>query len=217
MSGGPGMAGMAMGAGHAGTNILPAWLALVWTLVFVVILVIHARHVLDSHGQRKFWHAGHVVMALGMIFMFAPASINHITLSRTFWQLGFANLSGAIVAWILIEAFGHRAINVLWLAMAVDLAAMAYMWSPSGYSAPLTWLLVTYFAAQALLWVTDRMRRVDGLTIAGGSFSVALEPGGAVIATATAQPLVCFEDLRFSMFAMTIGMGYMFVAMQLLK
>jgi hypothetical protein len=30
-----------------------------------------------------------------------------------------------------------------------------------------------------------------------------------------AEPLVCFRDLRVSMFAMTLGMAYMFAAMQL--
>ena len=97
--------------------------------------------------------------------------------------------------------------------MAIDLGAMAYMWSPSGFQAPITWLLVAYFAAQSLLWVTDRMRDVDHKTLLGGSFSVT--PGGAV-AISAAEPLVCFRDLRASMFAMTLGMAYMFAAMQLM-
>ncbi len=104
--------------------------------------MIHARHVLDSEGQRRVWHSGHVLMALGMMFMYAPASLDHFNVPSGFWQLVFANASLAIVAWILYEAFARRAVNVLWLVMAIDLAAMAYMWSPSGFQAPLTWLLV---------------------------------------------------------------------------
>ncbi len=207
--------GMTMSsAAHGTTNILPEWLAVIWTLVFIAIIVIHARHVLDSDdAQRRIWHSGHVLMAFGMAFMFAPASIDHFNIPSGFWQLAFANGAIAAVVWMLVQALSGRAINVLWLVMAIDLGAMAYMWSPSGFQAPLTWLLVVYFVAQSLLWVTDRMRDVDHRTLFGGSFSVT--PGGAV-AISTAEPLICFRDLRASMFAMTLGMAYMFAAMQLL-
>jgi Domain of unknown function (DUF5134) len=205
--------GMTMGAGHGATNILPDWLAILWTLVFIVIVVIHGRHVLESRGQRQIWHSGHVLMALGMAFMFAPASIDHFNIPSGFWQLAFANGAIAILAWMLAQALSGRAINVLWLTMAIDLGAMAYMWSPNGFQAPLTWMLVAYFAVQSLLWVTNRMREVDHKALLGGSYSVT--PGGAV-AISAAEPLICFRDLRVSMFAMTLGMAYMFAAMQLL-
>lgn len=203
-----------VGAGHGAVNILPAWLAVIWTLIFIAILVIHTRHVLDSNAQRRIWHCGHVVMALGMVFMFAPASIDHFNIPSGFWQLVFANGAMAILAWMLAQALGGRAINVLWLVMAIDLGAMAYMWSPGGLQAPVTWLLVLYFVAQSLLWVGDRMRDIDHWTLPGGSVSVT--PDGA-IAMSAAEPLVCFRDLRVSMFAMTLGMAYMFAAMQLLS
>lgn len=206
--------GMSMSAAHGTTNILPEWLAVIWTLVFIAVIVIHARHLLDTDGQRRVWHSGHVLMALGMAFMFAPASIDHFNIPAGFWQLVFANGALAALVWMLVQALDGRAINVLWLVMAIDLGAMAYMWSPSGFQAPLTWMLVVYFAAQSLLWVSDRMREVDHKTLWGGRFSVT--PGGAV-AIEAAEPLVCFRDLRVSMFAMTLGMAYMFAAMQLLS
>ncbi len=204
--------GMSMSAGHGTTDILPEWLAVIWTLAFVAIVVIHVRHLRDTHGQRRIWHSGHVLMALGMAFMFAPASIDHFDIPPGFWQLAFANGALAVLAWMIAQALDGRAINVLWLVMALDLGAMAYMWSPNGFQAPLTWLLVAYFFAQSLLWVTDRMRDVDHRTLLKGSFAVT--PGGTV-AMAAAEPLVCFRDLRASMFAMTLGMAYMFAAMQL--
>ncbi len=202
-----------MSAGHGVTNILPSWLAVIWTLAFIAIIVTHTLHLRDSSGERRIWHSGHVLMAFGMAFMFAPASLDHFNIPSGFWQLVFANGAIAIVLWMLAQALAGRAINVLWLVMAIDLAAMAYMFSPSGFQGPLTWLLVAYFAAQSLLWVTDRMRDVDHKTLLGGGFSVT--PGGAV-AMSAAEPLVCFRDLRVSMFAMTLGMAYMFAAMQLM-
>jgi hypothetical protein len=205
--------GMSMSSSAHTTNILPSWLAVIWMLVFIAILVIHARHVLDSNGQRRIWHSGHVAMALGMAFMFAPASLDHFNIPSGFWQLAFANGALAIVAWMLVQWFAGRAVNVLWLVMAIDLGAMAYMWSPSGFQAPITWLLVAYFCLQSLLWLTDRMRSVDHRTLWGSGMSIT--PGGA-IAMSAAEPLVCFRDLRVSMATMTLGMAYMFAAMQLM-
>jgi hypothetical protein len=208
------LGGMSMGGGgHGATNILPTWLAVIWMLVFIAVLGIHARHVLDSSGQRRVWHSGHVLMALGMAFMYAPRSIDHFDVPHGFWQLAFATGALAIVAWMLYEAFDRRAINALWLVTAIDLGAMAYMWSPSGFQAPLTWLLVAYFVVQSLLWATDRMRSVDHMTLWGGGMSVSV---GGEVAISAAEPLICFRDLRLSMFAMTLGMAYMFAAIQLL-
>jgi hypothetical protein len=205
--------GISINAVHGTTNILPEWLAVIWTLMFIAIVVIHTRHVLDSQSQRRIWHSGHVLMAIGMAFMFAPSSIDYFNIPSGFWQLVFANGALLILAWMLAQALSGRAINALWLVMAIDLGAMAYMWSPTGFQAPLTWLLVAYFLVQSALWLSDRMRDIDHKTLLGGSFSVT--PDGA-IAMSAAEPLVCFRDLRVSMFAMTLGMAYMFAAMQLM-
>ncbi|HEX3874026.1 MAG TPA: DUF5134 domain-containing protein [Solirubrobacteraceae bacterium] len=201
----------AAGAAHGTLDLLPQWLAIAWTIVFVAALVIHTRHVLESHGQRRFWHSAHVLMALGMIFMFAPASIDRLDIPSGFWQLLFANAAAAALAWILAQALGRQVVNVLWILIATDLAAMVYMWSASGFVAPITWLLVAYFAAQTAAWATNRMRQADDLAI-GRRFSV--DSAGAVAATAS-QPLVCDRDLRVSVGVMTLGMAYMFAAMQL--
>jgi hypothetical protein len=206
------MGGMSMSAGPGATNILPSWLAVVWTLLFLVVLVLHARHVSETRDVRRWWHSGHVLMALGMVFMFAPASLDHFDIPAGFWQLLFANAAGLVLAWLLAQALSGRAVNTLWVVMAVDLAAMVYMFSPAGFVAPVTWLLVAYFVAQALLWVTNSYRRLDRHAIVATN---AVNPDGTVTAV-TVQPLICERDLRGSMFVMTLGMAYMFAAMQLL-
>jgi hypothetical protein len=207
------MGGVSMSVAHGATNILPNWLAVIWTLVFVVIVVVHARHVIDTHAGRRLWHSGHVLMALGMLFMFAPGSLDHFNIPASFWQLAFANAAGAIVIWMLAQFLSGRAVNALWGVIAVDLAAMVYMWTPSGFIAPITWLLVAYFSAQALLWVADRFRKLDQRPLFTG---VLLTGGGTLTATAAPAPLVCEKDLRWSMSLMALGMAYMFAAMQLL-
>jgi hypothetical protein len=207
------MGSMSMTAGAHSTNILPNWLAVLLTLAFLAILAIHAKHVMESHGQRRWWHSGHVCMALGMAFMYAPESLDHFNIPTGFWSLAFANCALAIVLWMIVQAFSGRGSNLLWVVMAFDLAAMAYMWSPTGFQAPITWILVAYFALQALLWGSDRMRGFDEHTILGSAISVT--PEGAITA-GVAEPLICYKDLRVSMAAMTLGMAYMFAAMQLL-
>jgi Domain of unknown function (DUF5134) len=201
-----------MTAAHGATNILPPWLAVLWMLVFVAILVIHARHIAESAGQRRVWHSGHAAMGIGMIFMYAPASIDSFDIPSGFWQVAFADVALATAAWMLTQAVERRAVNLLWLIMAIDMGAMAYMWSPSGFQAPITWALVSYFVLQGALWVADQMRSVDHRTLRGGDASIT--PEGAV-AIESAGPLVCFSDLRYSMLAMTLGMAYMFASMQL--
>ena len=206
------MGGVSISMGSHPTNILPSWLAVIWMLVFFAVIATHGRHVLESEGQRRFWHSGHVLMAIGMAFMFAPASVDYFNIPTGFWSLMFANGAIGILLWMLVQAFAGRGANTLWLLMAFDLGAMAYMWSPTGFQAPITWLLVAYFTAQAVLWATDRMRDFDERTIFGGGVSVT--PEGA-LAASVAEPLICFKDLRVSMAVMTLGMAYMFAAMQL--
>lgn len=123
------MGSMSMSAGAHTTNILPNWLAVIWMLVFFVIIAIHGRHVLESDGQRRYWHSGHVLMALGMAVMYAPASVDHFNIPTGFWSLAFANVAIAIVLWVMVQAFAGRGTNLLWLLMAFDLAAMAYMFA----------------------------------------------------------------------------------------
>jgi hypothetical protein len=207
------MGSLSMTVGNHSTNILPSWLAMLWMLVFLVIVAVHGRHVLESEGQRRVWHSGHVLMAIGMAVMFAPTSVNHFNIPTGFWSLAFANAAIAIVLWMIAQAFAGRGTNVLWLLMAFDLGSLAYMWSPSGLQAPITWLLVAHFAGQAVLWATNQMRALDERTILGGAVSVT--PDGALTAS-VAEPLIVYKDLRVSMAAMTIGMAYMFAAMQLL-
>jgi hypothetical protein len=85
---------MSMSLAHGATNILPNWLAVVWTLAFIAIVVIHVRHLRDTRGQQRLWHSTHVLMAVGMVFMYAPASIDHYNVPNGFWQLAPSTCCG---------------------------------------------------------------------------------------------------------------------------
>jgi hypothetical protein len=205
------MGGISMTVGQGSTNILPAWLSVIWSLAFLAIAVVHARHVWETRGERQIWHCGHVLMGVGMLFMFAPPSLDHFNIPSGFWQLLFASAAGGLVLWMLVEVTNGVTVNRLWLAITFDLAAMAYMWSPTGFVPVVTWILVAYFAVQALLWATDRYREFDGRGVGGHLFVGA---DGTVTAS-TVTSLVCERDLRVSMGLMALGMAYMFAAMQI--
>jgi hypothetical protein len=132
----------------------------------------------------------------------------------TFWRLLFANATGAVALWILVRAIDRQPVNFLWVVATIDLASMVYMWSPNGFVAPISWIMVAYFGAQAILWVTDEYRRLDGHSVIRPG--LVIEPDGSLASTTVVARLVCERDLRISMFLMTLGMAYMFAATQLL-
>jgi hypothetical protein len=218
--GGPRMASGGHGA-HGGPGgalqLLPSWLSIVWLLVFIAIAVAHFRYLIAGQGQRRVWHAAHVLMAVGMGFMYGQSASGALSTPSGLWRAVFVYAAGATGAWVLVQLLYHRAVNVLWPLIALDLTAMVYMWSPSGLSAAITWPAVCYFALQAGLWALSIYHRHDGRWQLGGGAQIGVSAHGTVALTVSrSEPLICELPLRPSMIAMTLGMGYMLTAMQLL-
>ncbi|MHB8694728.1 MAG: hypothetical protein ACYDHH_26125, partial [Solirubrobacteraceae bacterium] len=138
-----------------------SWLAVVWLLVFVAIALAHFRYLLARPGQRRAWHAAHVLMAVGMAFMYAQSAGGALSDPSGFWRATFTYAAGATGAWVLVQLLYRHAVNVLWPLIALDLAAMVYMWSPSGMTAAITAPIVCYFALQAGLWSLSTYRRLS--------------------------------------------------------
>jgi hypothetical protein len=191
-------------------GILPGWLAIVWALAFLVVLAVHERHALESTGQTRIWHCGHVVMAAGMAIMFvSSADSSLLPIPNGSWAVVFVGLAVAILIWCAAQVASRRSINALWLLAAVDMAAMAYMWVEASRTTALTWLLVAGYCGAFVLWASGRGRAVDRRYIVG---AYAIPPDGAVAAGAGAA-LICDRDLRVSMGVMALGMAYMLASM----
>jgi len=210
------MSGMATGGSHPALNILPEWLGVAWTLVFLLVAASHLRHMLDTTGQRRPWHACHVLMAFGMAFMYAPAILDPLTVPASFWRVIFACAGLLAVTWA-IGGVG-RAATLVWLLTAVDLAVMLFMWSgPATGTAALSWLLAGYLLVEAAMWTFDIYRRLDGAApvISWQAFT---GTGGATatITRVSVGSLLGELDISVSMSAMTVGMAYMLVALQLI-
>lgn len=188
--------------------------------MFLVIAASHLRYLLRTTGERRPWHACHVLMAIGMAFMYAPGSIDPLDVPAAFWRLVFAT-AGALAA---VRALGlsDRPPSPIWLLTAVDLGAMLYMWSTHAFAAPLSWLLAAYFVVVAAMWALDAYRRLDGdrANIRWWMLPQEAEAGAfrsrAAVATATAtsRSLIGELDIGASMFAMALGMAYMLAVMQ---
>ena len=205
---------------HSGPNLLPEGLAVAWTAVFLVVAASHLRHLAHTSGQRRSWHACHVLMASGMVFMYAPAQIQALRVPGAFWQLIFAT-TGLIAATWAIAGVG-RVSTLIWLLTSIDLGVMLYMWSGTSRAnaLPLACLLVAYLIAEGMMWALDLYRRLDGATPIVSWRVLATESGERVTAPAIelAAPsgaLLGELDISASMVAMTLGMAYMLVAMQI--
>ena len=207
-----------MGHGGSVQAAVAPWLGIGGAAMFVVIAASHLRHLIKTTDERRSWHACHVLMAIGMAFMYAPASIDSLGVPGTFWRLVFATAGVLAVFWALGGT--DRALSPIWLLTAVDLAAMFYMWSAHAFVA-LSWLLVAYFVVEAAMWALDAYRQLDGGTPSLGwrmlpqeSGSGALSPAPAAAATTASRSLIGELDIGVSMFAMALGMAYMLAAMQ---
>ncbi len=203
-------------------NLLPVWIGVTWTVVFLVVAGSHVRNMLETTGQRRPWHACHVLIAVGMAFMYAPAQIDPLTVPSELWKFLFA-AAGLIAAVWAISGVGRVSV-LIWLLSSIDLCAMFYMVSGPRHadSAPVTALLTAYVLGEALMWALDVYRRIDGTTPIISWQLLATESGvplsaAPIAAQATASGSLLGElDISASMIAMALGMAYMLVAMQLI-
>jgi hypothetical protein len=221
------MPGQAMPGMGAGNPLLPGPVRITGALAYVVILLVHCWHVRACQPEKRFWHAGHILMALGMIDMFAPGG--GMLVPATAGALIFAAAAALIVTYLVAAAARGTATGGLWPLAGLDLAGMVYMFTiPIPGLSWLTGLLVGWFVLQGIGWAlkllpgraepgeptTARQPTPAAVAVAGasGSAPVATLPAPTVATrAATGGDL----SVRISLAAMSLGMAYMFVAMQL--
>jgi Domain of unknown function (DUF5134) len=191
-------------------SLLPQWLEIVWTAVFAAVGCSHLRHMLRAAGQRRAWHACHVLMAAGMAFMYLPVA----TVPASFWQLVFA-AAGVITAFWALGGVGFVA-TTIWLLTALDLGVMLLMWSGTHVSAALVLVVVAYLAVEAGLWLLDTYRRLDGSAALINWQLLSAEGESVTVARPVAASLLGELDITASMVAMAAGMAYMLIAMMIM-
>lgn len=179
-----------------GMALLPGWLTAAWVVVLCAAWLLHLWHARSMRGGPRWWHAGHMVMAAGMIAMYVLPQAHH---PRLYWAgvcvfaaLGAGSGTLAAAAW---RRTGRP--DWLWTAATADMAAMTYMSLPAADRAALpSYLLVTYLCVEALLWAlvpspSPRMRA------AGHDRAASPSPG-----------------VRATLAVMSVSMAWMLVVMQ---
>ncbi|MGB9279828.1 MAG: hypothetical protein WCB57_07050 [Pseudonocardiaceae bacterium] len=207
--------------------LLPEWLRIGWVVALVAVIVTHVWHAYCRPGQHRWWHAGHVLMAAGMVVMYLPGSMAQPGLSRD----GVGLYGGvALVTAAATAVLWHRegALNLLWVFSAVDMLIMAYMSLPAAIRPRLLgYALAAYLGCQLLAWSLGLWEHVGVVArppapaIAAPTMARADTPGRAArAATPTTGPSAAIglivhhaPVLQASLAVMAASMSYMLIAM----
>jgi hypothetical protein len=194
----------------AAGQLLPQWLRLAWVVIYAAILVVHLRHAARMSGQQRVWHAGHSLMALGMLYMFLPLGI--VALPTVVGEVVFALTTAATAVWVIYTLATQRPLDVLWVVLLVDLLGMTYMFVAA--QLPIGVLLYVFAASFALemgCWLFGAFNQPNPEL----QVLPAVVGGGTVAVTAEARPLAATStlEIRLTLGLMAAGMAYMFVAM----
>src|SRR5215469_12509288 len=110
---------MGSSMGMSAEHLLPSWLRMVWIAICAVILILHLRHAFSMRGQRRIWHSGHSLMALGMMYMFLPGGI--LALPTLAGVVVFALATAATAMWVVYALAHQQPLDFLWVVLLIDL------------------------------------------------------------------------------------------------
>jgi len=179
---------------------LPTALRVFAVLVYAAVVAVHVWHLRAGARAERAWHSIHVLMALGMIAMYAPNG--QAVVSAQLAKLVFTAATAATLLYIAAVLIRGQRLGWLWVAAAADLAAMVYMFAlPVSGFGWLTALLVGWAVLQALGWLTGVLPAHADL----GS-----PQPGCLTSTGSSRREI---SVRVTLAAMSLGMAYMFLAM----
>ncbi|HTY71852.1 MAG TPA: DUF5134 domain-containing protein [Acidimicrobiales bacterium] len=210
---------------------IPTWSALLWTAAYTWVLAVHLRHSVGMAGRRRLWHATHVLMALGMIDMFWPGGA--MVVGPALPEVVYLAAACGVLVLVVGDARRHRRSTVVWPLTAVDLLAMAYMFAiPQHGDAVLSTVLAAWFAIEAIAWAAGPLAHAAeraGVGWPEPEAGAAL-PARPVVAVGAAGPALVARTepavsqghherldsrvVRATLSLMSLGMGYMILAMQ---
>jgi hypothetical protein len=206
----------------SGPDFFPGWVSILFSLGLALGIIHHLPCLIRGHGNRWF-HAAHTAMALSMIYMYLSMSYDWNWLPATWQMWFFVATSVAITAWLLIKFLRRQPVNLLWILLLIQQAAMAYMWYPMmRWNAILIFVLVSWFAIEAFGWAAnllpDDIRMVENRNWFPYQLGTAEGTADPTPGCHTGAHLIGsdWKD-RTLMAIMALSMGYMFYGMQLLR
>jgi|GEM_PF-1744395 len=192
----------------SGPDLFPSWVMYLWIAALAAVLIFHCLHWVRMAGQHRWFHGAHILMLVGMIYMYAMMEFKLKWVSGPVWVWIYSLTTAAIVIWMIVRFVQKKPFSYLWILVLLQQAAMIYMWLPMSSWIPwFSYALTAYFALEAIGWLLGYI----GDTKAGRGF--AFGPGGrsGVVALGHA----CLRE-NLSMGVMAASMSYMFVGMQLM-
>ncbi|HUB64370.1 MAG TPA: hypothetical protein VL996_07985 [Methylocella sp.] len=156
-------------------DLFSAKASVIWVAALFVVLIFHCSHLIHMRGERRWYHTAHVVMLLGMLYMYAAVAFGLDWFPAHVWMIIYVATSAAIVSWMLVQYEQRRTFGFLWILALVQQGAMIYMWMPMAYWMPrLSYAFAVYFALEAIAWLMrayikprTRQRTRRGRWIAG--------------------------------------------------
>jgi hypothetical protein len=220
---------ISMGMKPMGTDLLPPWVTWLWLIALAAVLVLHCSHLVRMGGQRRWYHASHILMLVSMLYMYASMEFRWTWLSHSLQAVIFSMTTAAIIVWMVYRFVQRQPFSFLWVLALIMQAAMIYMWLPN-WAPALTWTLVVYFGLETVAWLAGLLNDSKaGMAVGpsrqglGGSAphgslsergSVSFGSGDDHVDVPLATNTVAD---RVSMAIMAASMAYMFAAMQLMR
>lgn len=223
-------------------NLLPLWVTGLWLVALAAVLVFHCGHFVRMGGERRWFHASHILMLVSMLYMFASMEFKWKWFPSSWWVVIFWLSTAAVAGWMILRFVQRRPFSFLWIFALIMQAAMIYMWMPpSSWVAPLTWIVVVYYGLETVAWLGGLLDDSKRMTAVGPGDRAVVVPvapesvaAPASMATRPASGSVgLLEEVkqkmtvlpmgegsamsRVSMAVMAASMGYMFAAMQLMR
>jgi hypothetical protein len=224
-----GLGGLHLSMHGGGPNLFPPWTSVLWAILFGAALAVHCWHFIRLGGERRWYHGSHVLMAIGMIYMALALGYRWTWFPSDGWEVVYACSTVMVLGWLAMRMLVFQPVNALWILVAVQQAAMIYMYSPR-MVAGLSWVLVGWFALEAAGWTSgvllDGSRRHSTLlplAIGPSYTAVVATSAGTVVEVAEPSTVVDLVECppilwtRVAMAVMALGMAYMFAGMQLVS
>ncbi len=152
-------------------SLLPAWLGWAWVLALAVVAAVHVRHLVRLPDVTRFWHLGHIVMALGMIAMFWPTGLLLEPPSGLVGRLVFSLAALVVVVWAVVDRARRGRWTLVWPLLAIDMAVMVWMFvtmaplegagAMSAGPPAVNAVLGSWFVIETLGWASGRLVRTS--------------------------------------------------------
>jgi hypothetical protein len=223
-------------------DLLPLWVTWLWLVALPAVLILHCGHFVRMGGQHRWFHASHILMLVGMLYMFASMAFQWTWFSSSWWVVSFGLSTAAIAGWMILRFVQRGPFSFLWIFALVMQAAMIYMWMPN-WAPALTWTVVVYFGVETVAWLGGLLDdSKPAMAVGPGDRSVvvpvavaphsvtapasaATRPGGMAVGLLDEpKPATAFQAMghdsvvaRAGMAIMAASMGYMFAAMQMMR